>query len=69
MPKYRKGESSRKTIDMCLIPSSVKTAKWIGDCFIYTTVSNRLNYFVGTESYTITPFDQYVIFGTTLYNA
>lgn len=38
--------------------SSVKTAKWIGDCFIYTTSSNRLNYFVGSESYTITPFDQ-----------
>ena len=40
---------------------SVKTAKWVGDCFIYTTSSNRLNYFVGTESYTITPFDQYVL--------
>lgn len=40
------------------IPESVKTAKWVGDCFIYTTASNRLNYFVGTESYTITPLDQ-----------
>ncbi|KAF7798395.1 hypothetical protein EIP86_009616 [Pleurotus ostreatoroseus] len=40
------------------IPENVKTGKWIGDCFIYTTASNRLNYFVGTESYTITPFDQ-----------
>ncbi|KAH8092503.1 coatomer beta [Cristinia sonorae] len=39
------------------IPESVKTAKWIGDCFIYTTGANRLNYFVGSESYTITPFD------------
>jgi coatomer subunit beta' len=35
----------------------VKTAKWIGDCFIYTTASNRLSYFVGNESYTISPFD------------
>jgi Coatomer WD associated region. len=38
-------------------PSSVKTAKWIGDCFIYTTGANRLCYFVGNESYTISPFD------------
>lgn len=37
---------------------SVKTAKWIGDCFIYTTGTNRLNYFVGSESYTITTFEQ-----------
>ncbi|KAF7308636.1 Coatomer protein [Mycena chlorophos] len=35
----------------------VKTAKWIGDCFIYTTTTNRLAYFVGTESYSISPFD------------
>ncbi|KZT06448.1 coatomer beta [Laetiporus sulphureus 93-53] len=39
------------------IPDAVRTAKWIGDCFIYTTAANRLNYFVGSESYTITPFD------------
>ncbi|KAG1848914.1 coatomer WD associated region-domain-containing protein, partial [Suillus subluteus] len=26
------------------ISDSVKTAKWIGDCFIYTTAGNRLNY-------------------------
>ncbi|KAF8165977.1 coatomer protein [Crassisporium funariophilum] len=38
------------------IAESVKTAKWVGDCFIYTT-SNRLCYFVGHESYTISPFD------------
>jgi len=36
---------------------SVKTAKWIGDCFIYTNGANRLNYFVGSESYTISSFD------------
>ncbi|EKM60052.1 uncharacterized protein PHACADRAFT_206262 [Phanerochaete carnosa HHB-10118-sp] len=40
------------------IPEGAKTANWVGDCFIYTTASNRLNYFVGSESYTITPFDQ-----------
>ena len=38
---------------------SVKTGKWVGDCFIYTTASNRLCYFVGSESYTISPFDTY----------
>ncbi|KAL6307108.1 coatomer beta [Sparassis latifolia] len=38
------------------VQEGVKTAKWVGDCFIFTT-SNRLNYFVGAESYTITPFD------------
>ncbi|KAF7309700.1 Coatomer protein [Mycena indigotica] len=35
----------------------VKTAKWIGDCFIYTTTTNRVAYFVGTSSYSISPFD------------
>ncbi|KAF9463704.1 coatomer protein [Collybia nuda] len=39
------------------VSESVKTAKWIGDCFIYTTSTNRLCYFVGTESYTVSPFD------------
>ncbi|KAF9443984.1 coatomer protein [Macrolepiota fuliginosa MF-IS2] len=38
------------------INDSVQTGKWIGDCFIYTT-PNRLSYFIGTESYTISPFD------------
>ncbi|KAI0690264.1 coatomer beta [Cytidiella melzeri] len=40
------------------ISESVKTAKWVGDCFIYTNGANRLNYFVGSESYSITPLDQ-----------
>ncbi|KAK7461035.1 Coatomer subunit beta' [Stygiomarasmius scandens] len=39
------------------IPDAVRTAKWIGDCFIYSTTSNRLSYFVGSESYTISPAD------------
>ncbi|KAF9260701.1 coatomer protein [Marasmius fiardii PR-910] len=43
------------------VQESIKTAKWIGDCFIYTTSTKRLSYFIGTESYTISPFD------TTLY--
>ena len=41
-----------------IIVYSVKTAKWIGDCFIYTTANNRLCYFIGTESYTVSPFDR-----------
>ncbi|KAF9554871.1 coatomer protein [Agrocybe pediades] len=39
------------------ISDSVKTGKWVGDCFIYTTANNRLCYFVGSETYTISPFD------------
>ena len=39
------------------------TAKWVGDCFIYTTAGNRVNYFVGNESYTISPSDMYVLPG------
>ncbi|KAJ8518398.1 hypothetical protein ONZ45_g4537 [Pleurotus djamor] len=39
------------------VPESIRTAKWIGDCFLYTTSTNRLCYFVGSESYTISPFD------------
>lgn len=38
----------------------VKTAKWIGDCFVYTNAANRLNYLVGQQSHTITQFDKYV---------
>jgi len=39
------------------VSESVRTAKWIGDCFIFTTATNRLSYFVGNEHYTISPFD------------
>ncbi|KAG7447824.1 coatomer protein [Guyanagaster necrorhizus] len=39
------------------VQEGVRTAKWVGDCFIYTTTSKRLCYFVGSESYTISPFD------------
>ncbi|KAJ7598809.1 coatomer protein [Mycena floridula] len=38
------------------VQEAVTTAKWIGDCFIYTTTT-RLSYFIGTESYVVTPFD------------
>ncbi|TFK63457.1 coatomer protein [Pluteus cervinus] len=39
------------------IPEGVRTAKWVGDCFIFTSANNRLSYIVGSEAYTITPFD------------
>lgn len=38
----------------------VQTAKWIGDCFIYTTDANCLNYLVGGQTHTITHFDSCV---------
>ncbi|KAE9402636.1 Coatomer, beta' subunit [Gymnopus androsaceus JB14] len=39
------------------VAEGVKTAKWVGDCLIYTTASNRLMYFVGNESFSISPLD------------
>lgn len=37
---------------------SIKTALWIGDCFIFTTNLNRLNYYVGGEIVTIAHLDR-----------
>lgn len=36
---------------------SVRTGQWVGDCFIYTNSTNRLNYLVGDQTYTISHFD------------
>jgi len=36
----------------------VKTACWVGDCFVYTNSSNRLNYFVGGQVNTVAHFDK-----------
>ncbi|KAM6932883.1 coatomer subunit beta'-like [Xenentodon cancila] len=36
----------------------VKTGVWVGDCFIYTTAVNRLNYYVGGEIITIAHMDR-----------
>jgi len=41
-----------------LTSSSVRTGEWVGDCFIYTNSTNRLNYLVGDQTYTISHFDQ-----------
>lgn len=40
------------------ISESVRTGEWIGDCFIYTNSTNRLNYLVGDQTYTVSHFDQ-----------
>ncbi|KAK9485825.1 coatomer WD associated region-domain-containing protein [Lipomyces starkeyi] len=40
------------------INETVRTGKWVGDCFIYTTSTNRLNYLVGEQTYTVSHFDQ-----------
>jgi len=36
----------------------VKTGTWVGDCFIYTTALNRLNYYVGGEIVTVAHLDR-----------
>lgn len=38
----------------------VKTGRWVGDCFIYTSSVNRLNYYVGGEIVTIAHLDRSV---------
>ena len=37
---------------------SVRTGEWVGDCFIYTNSTNRLNYLVGDQTYTVSHFDK-----------
>ncbi|XP_040902723.1 coatomer subunit beta'-like isoform X2 [Toxotes jaculatrix] len=40
------------------VPEVVKTGVWVGDCFIYTSSVNRLNYYVGGEIITIAHMDR-----------
>ncbi len=42
---------------VCDINEKVKSGEWVGDCFIYTNSTNRLNYLVGDQTYTISHFD------------
>lgn len=35
----------------------MRTGQWVGDCFVYTNSTNRLNYLVGDQTYTISHFD------------
>lgn len=37
---------------------SVRTGEWVGDCFIYTNSTNRLNYLVGDQTYTVSHSDK-----------
>ncbi|KAL2911344.1 Coatomer subunit beta' [Polyrhizophydium stewartii] len=39
------------------IPESVKTGAWVGDCFVFTSASNRLNYVVGGQVTALAHFD------------
>ena len=39
------------------IGETIKSGRWIGDCFIYTNSANKLNYMIGGQVYTITHFD------------
>jgi len=40
------------------VTEKVRTGVWVGDCFIFTTATNRLNYFVGGETVTISHLDR-----------
>ncbi|KAA8593760.1 hypothetical protein FQN60_004594 [Etheostoma spectabile] len=40
------------------VPEIVKTGVWVGDCFIYTSSLNRLNYYVGGEIITLAHLDR-----------
>ncbi|PRP87029.1 coatomer protein complex, subunit beta 2 (beta prime) [Planoprotostelium fungivorum] len=40
------------------VNEKVRTGLWVGDCFIFTTANNRLNYFVGGETVTISHLDR-----------
>jgi len=42
------------------ISERVRTAHWVGDCFIYTNSNNRLNYCVGSEVVTIAHLDRHM---------
>ena len=40
------------------LEETVKSGTWVGDCFIFTNTSNRLNYAVGDKVELIAPFDK-----------
>ena len=46
------------TLLLLFLPDKVATAKWVGDCFIYTNAAQRLNYCVGGEVITLAHFDR-----------
>ncbi|AMD21389.1 HER110Cp [Eremothecium sinecaudum] len=40
------------------VKEAITSGKWVGDVFLYTTTTNRLNYFVGGKSYNLAHFDK-----------
>eukprot|EP01137_Pigoraptor_chileana_P025406 Opistho-2@94866 len=40
------------------VQESVRTGAWVGDCFVYTNGTNRLNYYVGGEVVTLGHLDR-----------
>ena len=42
------------------ISEKVRTAIWVGDCFIYTNANNRVNYCVGGQTVTISHLDKHM---------
>ncbi|WFD42995.1 Coatomer subunit beta' [Malassezia psittaci] len=40
------------------IPEAVRTGKWTGECFVYINKANRMQYYIGEQSYSIRPLDQ-----------
>lgn len=36
----------------------LRSVTWVGDCMVYTTASHRLNYLVGTQTYTLSHYDR-----------
>ncbi|KAJ5172629.1 hypothetical protein N7492_005222 [Penicillium capsulatum] len=60
---YNNGEADEDGVEAAIdhvatINETVRTGEWVGDCFIYTNSTNRLNYLVGDQTYTISHFDQ-----------
>ena len=53
-----KGKQFQHLLRLNTEQKSVRTGQWVGDCFVYTNSTNRLNYLVGDQTYTISHFDQ-----------
>lgn len=47
---------------------AVKSGFWVGDCFVYTTTLNRLNYYVGGEIVTIAHVDRPIFLVSCFFN-
>ena len=53
-----RGTQVKYLLSLSTDKGSVRTGQWVGDCFVYTNSTNRLNYLVGDQTYTISHFDQ-----------